>query len=253
MERRIEEYTVGELAKASGVSVRMLHHYDAIGLLRPAHIAANGYRLYRRDEALRLQEILFYRAAGLPLGEIAALLEGEDRMARLEAHRARLARDLAHQAKMIATLDRTLSELKGEKDMTIDDLYSPFAPETQAEYEAWLIDTYGAEMAEQIAASKAHLEATPEGMPVEMEARMATLKNIEAALVADYEAGLAPEAADTGPHRAWVADMWGRPCPPEAYTGLAEMYLAHPDFIARYERLSQGFSQWLTAAMTATS
>ncbi len=249
MERRIEEYTVGELAKASGVSVRMLHHYDAIGLLRPAHIAANGYRLYRRDQALRLQEILFYRAAGLPLGEIAALLEGEDRMARLEAHRARLARDLAHQAQMIATLDRTLSELKGEKDMTIDDLYTPFAPETQAEYEAWLVDIYGADMAAQIAASKAHLEAAPEGM----EERMAALKDIEAALVADYEAGKAPDAADCSAHRAWVASMWGRPCPPEAYAGLADMYLSHPDFIARYERLSQGFSQWLTTAMKSTA
>ncbi|MEJ2020791.1 MAG: MerR family transcriptional regulator [Maritimibacter sp.] len=249
MEKRIEEYTVGELARASGVSVRTLHHYDEIGLLKPAHVAANGYRLYRRDEALRLQEILFYRAAGLPLGEIAALLEGGDRMARLEAHRARLAEDLARQAQMLVTLDRTLSELKGDAPMTLEHLYTPFSPEKQAEYEAWLVATYGPDMAEAIAASKAHLDAAPDGM----QARMAVLKGIEAALVTDYEAGLAPEAADTEPHRDWVADMWGRPCPPEAYAGLADMYLAHPDFIARYERLSPGFSQWLTAAMKATS
>ena len=57
--KRIEEYTVGDLARASGVSIRTLHHYDALGLLDPARVAQNGYRVYRRAEALRLQEILF--------------------------------------------------------------------------------------------------------------------------------------------------------------------------------------------------
>lgn len=71
MERRIDmssdraEYTVGQLAKLAGVSVRTLHHYDDLGLLRPAHVASNGYRLYRRAEAERLQDILFYRAAAM--------------------------------------------------------------------------------------------------------------------------------------------------------------------------------------------
>ncbi|HCQ66772.1 MAG TPA: MerR family transcriptional regulator, partial [Rhodobacteraceae bacterium] len=52
--KRIEEYTVGELARASGVSVRTLHYYDALRLLSPARVAQNRYRLYRRTEALRL-------------------------------------------------------------------------------------------------------------------------------------------------------------------------------------------------------
>ena len=73
---RIETDSIGELARAAGVSVRALHHYDAIGLLSPARTAENGYRVRIRGDALRLQEILFYRAAGLPLAEIAALLEG---------------------------------------------------------------------------------------------------------------------------------------------------------------------------------
>lgn len=247
MEERIEEYTVGELARASGVSVRTLHHYDTLGLLKPAHVATNGYRLYRRTEALRLQEILFYRAAGMPLGEIAALLDAGDPTTRLQAHRDRLAADLTHHAQMLATLDRSLAELSGEHPMAIDELYKPFVAEKQADYETWLIDTYGADMAEAIKASKAHLNTAP----TEMEDRMQALKQIEADLVAAYEAGIAPEAADTEAHRAWVAEMWGRPCPPDAYAGLAEMYLAHPDFIARYEALSDGFSQWLPAAMKA--
>mgnify|MGYP006186018425 CR=1 FL=1 len=53
--------TVKQVAKLSGVSVRALHHYDQIGLLRPAHIGRNRYRYYGRDELLRLQQILIHR------------------------------------------------------------------------------------------------------------------------------------------------------------------------------------------------
>ena len=51
-------YTVKEVAQLSGVSVRTLHHYDEIGLLKPSSVGANGYRYYGRDELLRLQQIL---------------------------------------------------------------------------------------------------------------------------------------------------------------------------------------------------
>ena len=50
-------------------------------------------------------------------------------------------------------------------------------------------------------------------------------------------------------HRAWVAAMWGRPCSVEGYSGLADLYLAHPDFVARYERIEKGFTAYLTSAM----
>lgn len=244
---RIETYSIGELARASGVSVRALHHYDAVGLLCPLRAAANGYRVYTRADALRLQEILYYRAAGMPLAEISALLAGDDPVSRLARHRARLAAGQARTARMIATLDRTLAELKGQPAMPIDSLYTPFDDTIQAEYETWLVEIYRLEMAARIAASKAHLDRVPDGM----DARMAALRGIEAALVATYEAGTPPEAADLEAHRGWVGEMWGRPCTREAHAGLAEVYLAHPDFIARYEALSPGFSQWLTTAMKA--
>ena len=61
--------TVKHVAKASGISVRALHHYDEIGLLKP-EIGPNGYRYYGQQELLRLQRILFYRELGVALDEI---------------------------------------------------------------------------------------------------------------------------------------------------------------------------------------
>lgn len=67
-EVHISSWSVGQLAKRSGVSVRTLHHYHAIGLLSPASVGANGYRHCGRDEQLRLQQILFFREMRLSLG-----------------------------------------------------------------------------------------------------------------------------------------------------------------------------------------
>lgn len=230
---------MGQLARLAGVSERTLHHYDALGLLVPAHVALNGYRTYGRAEAERLQEILFYRAIGMGLAEIAELLEsGADRLTRLSKHRADLARQALNMGQTLATLDRTIADLKGVTPMTPEDLYRPFAPEKQAAYEAWLINTYGGDMADRIASAKAHLDSVPEGM----EDRMAELAEVEGALVAAFHAGDTDVDGLLVRHRDWVASMWGRPCSPDAYAGLADMYQTHPDFVARYEALAPKFS-----------
>jgi MerR family transcriptional regulator, thiopeptide resistance regulator len=67
---------VGELAKRTGVTVRALHHYDSIGLLRPSGRSEGGYRLYNRDDVARLHGIQTLRQMGVPLAEVAQLLDG---------------------------------------------------------------------------------------------------------------------------------------------------------------------------------
>src|SRR5688500_8238788 len=71
-------YRVGEVAALTRVSVRTLHHYDRIGLLRPALHSAGGYRMYREAELLRLQQILTLRYLGFPLKRIGELLDRDD-------------------------------------------------------------------------------------------------------------------------------------------------------------------------------
>ncbi len=241
---------MGELARLSGVTVRSLHHYDAIGLLRPAHVAANGYRSYGRAELLRLQEVLFYRAFGLSLNEIADVLADEaDAVMRLRAHRDRLVAQAEEAARLLETLDRTIATLTKEIEMSDHDLYAPFDAATQTAYEDWLIETYGPDMAARIATSKEAIAALPKGMAGAMDA----LKAIEARLVDAFqvEATQAELDADLAAHRALISRFWGEDCTPAAYVGLADLYLSHADFIARYERLAQGFSRWLPKAMKA--
>ena len=247
-----DHMTVGTLARAAGVTVRTLHHYDALGVLTPAWIAPNGYRHYGRAEALRLQEILFYRAAGMPLAEIAVLLDGpEPPVLRLSRHRDRIAAERDRLAGVLETLDATIAHLKGETTMALEDLYTPFPPEAQAAYEAWLVEVYGPDMAERIAEAKARLS----GDGTAMAESMADLRAAETRLTAAYRDGVDPSSSALDPaldaHRAVVARMWGRDCEPDAYAGLAGLYEAHPDFVARYEALADGFSTFLPVAMRA--
>ena len=250
----MSDLTVKQLAMLSGVTVRTLHHYDEIGLLKPAHVGDNGYRYYGRAEALRLQRILFHRELGVPLAEIGGLLEMEegDQIGVLLRHREKLSAERDRFAELIATIDRTVRQLKGEDEMSNAELYKGFSAEKQADYEAWLIERYGEPMREDIEQSRKVYDATSES---DRAALMSELQTLETALADAMRNGVGPEAAAlTGllsRHRSWVATMWGKACSLEAYAGLADLYLSHPDFEARYESIEPGFTRWLTDAMKA--
>ena len=249
----MRDRTVKELAKASGVSVRTLHHYDEIGLLKPARVGSNGYRYYGRPEMLRLQQILFYREFGLPLKEVAELLAEprEAQIAHLAEHRDRIAAEAKRKREIVRTIDRTIQDYRGERAMKNSELYQGIRPEKQQEYEAWLTDRHGPSMEAEIERSRAHLAGSGSAD------RMQELHDVEQALAERMRAGVAPDAAELQPligrHRAWVASMWGRDCPREAHVGLAALYEAHPDFRERYETIAPGFTDYLVAAIRAAA
>jgi DNA-binding transcriptional MerR regulator len=232
--------------------VRTLHHYDRIGLLKPARVGRNGYRYYGEVELLRLQQILLHRELGLPLTEIGPLLAAgsEGRITQLRRHRGVLAERAERYRELISTIDQTLASLEGLHVMEPEALYQGFSTEKQAAYEEWLIGRNGPPMREEIEASRRHLAAAPPG---ELRTRLQALPPIEAALAELCREGLSPADSRLAPllrqHCDWVASMWGKPCPPAAYAGLAELYETHPDFRSRYDALAPGFADFLPRAM----
>ena len=247
-------YTVKQLARLSGVSVRTLHHYDEIGLLKPSFLGENRSRYYGREELLRLQDILFHRELGVPLQEITRLLanEGRDRFAVLSHHREVLAERIERSRQLLTTIDRTIAELNGEGTMNDKDFYHGFAPEKQAEYEQQLIDHLGENARKGIEASKAHWGTLGKK---DMQAALEEGGKAEMALVERFRAGDAIDAPEVEPalerHRAWVSRMWGRECPVPTYGSMADLYSSDPGFRARYEAHGEGFTDWLAGAMRA--
>jgi DNA-binding transcriptional MerR regulator len=130
--------TVKQLSRLAGVTPRTLHHYDAIGLLKPSHIGENGYRYYADESLLQLQQILFYRELDFPLGEIQKIMGRPDfeLLTALENHKAELDRRIARLQRLIGTVDNTILHLKGEKEMSKKQLFAGFSEEQQAQYAA---------------------------------------------------------------------------------------------------------------------
>ncbi|HZY49796.1 MAG TPA: TipAS antibiotic-recognition domain-containing protein, partial [Devosia sp.] len=166
--------------------------------------------------------------------------------------RDKLAAEAKRYARLVRTIDRTIAGLNGAQTMRNADLYKGISPEKQAEYEAWLVDRHGGDMPERIATSRKRYDALSDA---ERKALMDELADVELAWADAMRNGVPADSRALDPllrrHRSWVAAMWDRPCPPEAYSGLADLHLSHPDFVTRYEAIAPGFSDYHASSMKA--
>ncbi len=152
-------FTVKELVKISGVSIRTLHYYDEIGLLKPAYYGENGYRYYGESELFRLQQILFFRELGFALKKIMRILDRPDfdKMIALTSHKQVLQKNLERTQNLITTIDKTVKHLKGSIKMQEHEIYWGFDIEQQKTYENELIQRFGDQAKEAIAESTQNL------------------------------------------------------------------------------------------------
>lgn len=130
--------TVNEVSKLTGVSVRTLHHYDAIGLLKPTTVSEAGYRLYDDMALERLQQILFFRELEFPLKEIKAILESPnfDRGKALEQQITLLTLKKEHLEKLIDLACEIKTIGVNRMDFTVFDAskIKEYAAEAKATY-----------------------------------------------------------------------------------------------------------------------
>ncbi|HMB23894.1 MAG: MerR family transcriptional regulator [Chloroflexota bacterium] len=131
-------FTVKQLSKLAGVTPRTLHHYDAIGLLKPSRVGENGYRYYGEESLLRLQQILFYRELGMPLEDIKKIMGRRDFdvLGALRSHKEALQKQVRRLNRLITTVDNTIDHLKGNHAMSNKAYFEGFSEEQQEKYAA---------------------------------------------------------------------------------------------------------------------
>ena len=244
-------FTVGDLAKLTGITVRALHHYDELGLVRPSQRSDAGYRLYTDHDVLRLQQVLLFRELGLPLDEIAAVLDDPkySRADALRRHREVLVAKRARLDAMLAALDAALTREEGEmKPEDVKSLFEGFDPEAYADEarEKWGdTDAYK----ESARRTKRYGKAEWDAIKSESEmiyARLAELMR-EGARPDDARVRGMAEA-----HRAHIT-KWFYPCSTEMHRGLAEMYIADSRFTANLDKVAPGFAKFLRDAILAVT
>ncbi len=121
-------YTVKKLSELSGVTVRTLHFYEEIGLLKPAYYGSNGYRYYEEKELLRLQQILFFKELGFTLKQMQAVLGRSDfdQLAALYSHRKALRAEWEKVGQLLKTIDKTIKHIRGKEKMKETEIFDGF-------------------------------------------------------------------------------------------------------------------------------
>lgn len=244
---RTSPYTVNKLAKLSGVSVRTLHFYDEIGLLKPAFYGENNYRYYEEEQLLSLQQILFYRELGFQLNDIQRIISSPDfdKVKALESHKKILFKNLNQTQNLIETVDKTIAHLRGKMTMRDEELYYGFDSDKQKQYEKQLVK-------EGVVTStwmEEYKEKINKWSQKDKDHFIKEAKAIYDALTIAIENGLKPSSDEVQVimkrHHAWVG--WNPT--KEGYIGLSQRYLT-PEFSKFYEKQHPDLLAFIVEAMT---
>jgi MerR family transcriptional regulator, thiopeptide resistance regulator len=243
-------YTVKELAQLSGVSVRTLHYYDEIDLLKPAFLGDNGYRYYEEEQLLQLQQILFFRELDFRLDDIQTILGSStfDQIDALRSHERLLQQKAERINTLIETVTKTLTHLKGETEMKNEEMYNGFDRKQQEKYVEELKERYGKQAEDLIEESNKN---TKNWEKKDYEENKAAADEIHTELAAAINKGLPAESPEVQRlirrHYEWVNKFYTPT--KEIYAGLGDLYVDHEDFRKMYDSFHPQLAEFLQDAM----
>lgn len=246
----MSEYSVQQLAELSGVSVRTLHYYDEIGLLRPAR-SMNGYRRYQQEEVDKLQQILLYRRMQVKLTDIKTILENDDfdALDTLETHLEKLQEQQRITDRLIQSVEKTIAHLKGEHTMTDKEKFEGFKQQLISDNE----EKYGEEAREKYGSDAVdESNARLAGMsPEQWEKSQQLDKMFKEKLIGAFRSGSDASCAEAQEacsiHAEWLRMFWGKgKYNKQAHLGLAQTYLADERF---REYLDEDTSEYFCEAL----
>ncbi|WP_114853779.1 MerR family transcriptional regulator [Brachybacterium sp. YJGR34] len=242
-----EDLTVGRVAELVGVSVRTLHHWDSIGLVRPGGRTWSGYRLYDAQDVARIHRVLVYRELGLPLAEIGRILD--DPSADPREHLRRQKELLEERIRRLTRTARAVDAMIERTDM--DESTTGLSPQEQARifgtdwdpaYQDEARERWGGTDAWAQSATRAAGRDAGQWQELADE-----LEEVESALAEALGRGVAPGSEEANAlaerHRATIVRHYD--CPPARQVVLARMYTEDPRFAAHYDRREPGLAAWL--------
>lgn len=248
------ERTIGQVAALAGVTVRTLHHYDEIGLLRPSGRSNGGYRVYADADLERLHRVLSYRELGFSLDQVASILgdPDADTASHLRRQHALVRRRVARLQSMLAHIEKALEAQQMGISLTPDEQFEVFG-------DNWPGDEYAAEAEERWGDTEAWAQSqrrTSTYTKADWVAIKAEGDAAEAGLAAAMQAGVPASdvrAMDLAEALRQQIDHRFYDCPPGMHRNLADMYVADPRFTAHYDKRAAGLAQYVHDAIHANA
>lgn len=240
-------YTVKQLSKLSGVSIRTLHHYDEIDLLKPAGRSEKGYRLYNYTDLFRLQQILFYKELRFSLEEIKNILNDPEFNIRdsLIKQKKMLIMEKSRIASLLITLDKTIKIFSnnGETIMDEKEIYAGFSDEQIKEYRREVAERWGSEKLNE---TENNLKKMPKD---KFESVKREGEEIAGALgeLIGKDASSAEVQKLIYMHYKNLQNYYT--VTREIYNGLADLYVQDERFRAYYENIKPGLAEFISQGM----
>lgn len=232
-------HRVGDIAKLAGVTVKTLHLYDDIGLVKAQRTPAD-HRVYDQAALDRLTQVLGYRALGFSLEAIQKILDGqEDELSHLQRQVTLLRERAAHLRRLADAVERRLEAKMMGTELTPEEQFSPFAQEAQ---ERWgHTDAY--------AESKRRTSGYSKDDWARIHAEGDQLNRDFAALLrSGARPGDQRALSLVQRHREHI-DRYFYPCSPEQQSRLGELYVADERFTATYDAYAPGLAEFISRAI----
>jgi DNA-binding transcriptional MerR regulator len=241
-------YRIKAISDLSGVSIRTLHHYDAIGLLKPHSVTEAGYREYSQDELQKLRQILFFRELDFSLSDIKRILDDPefDQIEALKMHRRLLVEKRKRLGSLIRSIDTTVSSRESNS----------FSRSNQVMFEGLsesTIDEYREEARQKWGGSIAWAqseERTNSHTKKDWDSIKTTTDEINQTIVSGMSRGANDSEVQTAVAN-WHAliDQRFYSCSLETFAGLGEMYVDDERFRSHYEQIASGLDEFMRDAI----
>ena len=247
-------YPIGDVADTAHVTVRTLHHYDAIGLLRPSERTAAGHRRYTAADLVRLRQILVYRELEFGLDEIASMLAdpGGPRDDHLRSQHRMLRERIRRHQRLLTALETEMEKRKMGIALTPEEQFKVFGDDRyDREYAQEAEQRWGdtAAWQESQRRTAAYTEQDWITIKAETDTGMQAMADLlRAGTPATSEAVMAE--AETARQRLC---RWFYECSPTFHRNLAELYVGDERFRATYEDVAPGLAQYVHDAITANA
>ena len=244
-------YKIKEVADMVGISVRTLHHYDQIGILKPNSVTPAGYRLYTDDDLERLQQVLFFKELDFTLLEIKEIIDNPDfdKKHALKIHRELLIEKKMRLDKIIKSVDKTIDYIEGGINMKKNEMFEGFdISEIEAHKERYVEETkrkYG-----DTDAYKESLIKTSKYTKGDWARINASNGKINEKIIANMDKGIDNlEVQKTvNELKQHITDNF-YDCTLEIFRGLADLYVNDERFTTNIDKYKKGLAKFLSESM----
>jgi DNA-binding transcriptional MerR regulator len=244
-------YSVGEVARLAGVTVRTLHHYDDIGLLPVSARTAGGYRAYTEPDIARLQQIRSYRELGFGLDEIAEMLRDGDPLDHLRSQHQLLLERIDRLRQIAATVEKTMEARIMGIALNPEEMFEVFGEDDPTQYAEEVEQRWGDTPA--YAESQRRTSRYTKDDWLRLKAQGAAAEGRMLQALRDGRTPDSTEAMDAAEDLRRHIDQWFYECSHAMHRGLGDMYIADPRFTAHYDDQEPGFAQFVRDAIHANA